>query len=481
MISKRSAMSKSDAANRLISVNGQTSTTYAYGGLGDRHQKNGINYTLDLAVGLTQVLSDGANTYLYGNGRISQHTTQTEYYLTDALGSVRQLVDTAGAVTLTQSYAPYGETVSSVGSGASVYQYTGESRDANGLTYLRARYLDSSTGRFTQRDPSGLETNLYLYAGANPVNRIDPSGLFSIEDIANSYDLDKNQLLAAFSNGSYNSALEGRWGWLKLLLDADEGQNVHVGVPTIFPPFLNVTSSKQIVNDGCNILIGGKNLKSYTRFPLDTSFSPPIWWRNTKPNHYFLNGYEYLDAGRVLDLPDFRTLGGDSLPWLTAVAAFSPGTQPIAPYLALASQVVDFGGEVTLDRFGNVYFTAFGSVAPNIGGGAVSSMEGYIAKFGNIEERISGSSPGPSERTVAGTITGWCANADINLVFNNIGGGGCQNTGFYSAYGYSLGIGGFSYGASYGWQFPFKIEALAWDYIENKRGVSKSEVIQMLH
>jgi len=124
-------------------------------------------------------LADGTNTYLYGNGRIAQTSSTTEYFLGDALGSVRQLVNSAGAVTLTQSYAPYGETVSSVGSGTSAYQYTGESRDANGLTYLRARYLDSSTGRFTQRDPSGLEANLYLYAGANPVNRIDPAGLQS--------------------------------------------------------------------------------------------------------------------------------------------------------------------------------------------------------------------------------------------------------------------------------------------------------------
>ena len=149
-----------------------------YGGLGDRHQQNSVNYTLDLNAGLTQVLSAGTNTYLYGNGRISQHATQTEYFLGDALGSVRQLADSAGAVTLTQSYAPYGDIVSSVGTGSTDYAFTGEIRDANGLTYLRARYLNSSTGRFTQRDPSRLETNLYLYAGANPVMYTDPSGKY---------------------------------------------------------------------------------------------------------------------------------------------------------------------------------------------------------------------------------------------------------------------------------------------------------------
>ncbi len=31
-------------------------------------------------------------------------------------------------------------------------------------------------------DPSGQEANAYLYAGGNPVNFIDPTGLFSIQD-----------------------------------------------------------------------------------------------------------------------------------------------------------------------------------------------------------------------------------------------------------------------------------------------------------
>ncbi len=49
---------------------------------------------MDLNTGLTQALSDGTNNYVYGNGRIAQ--TQggaTEYFLSDALGSVRQKTD----------------------------------------------------------------------------------------------------------------------------------------------------------------------------------------------------------------------------------------------------------------------------------------------------------------------------------------------------------------------------------------------------
>ncbi|MCL4270730.1 MAG: hypothetical protein KJZ72_14345 [Anaerolineales bacterium] len=42
-------------------------------------------------------------------GRISQAvTSQTEYFLGDALGSVRQMTDQAGTITFGRSYDPYG-------------------------------------------------------------------------------------------------------------------------------------------------------------------------------------------------------------------------------------------------------------------------------------------------------------------------------------------------------------------------------------
>ncbi|WP_237527860.1 RHS repeat-associated core domain-containing protein, partial [Streptomyces sp. SID337] len=43
-----------------------------------------------------------------------------------------------------------------------------------------ARYYDPNIGRFTQPDPSGQEQNPYLYAEGDPVNRIDPTGLFDL-------------------------------------------------------------------------------------------------------------------------------------------------------------------------------------------------------------------------------------------------------------------------------------------------------------
>src|SRR3990172_4858042 len=132
-----------DAADRLITTTqGANTYTFKYNGLGDRLKQTAnsavTTYTLDLnpsagsgqAMGLTQVLADGTNTYLYGNSRIAQQSVaSTDYFLGDALGSVRQLANASGSVTLARSYEPYGSVLSSAGSGTTIFAFTGEIRD----------------------------------------------------------------------------------------------------------------------------------------------------------------------------------------------------------------------------------------------------------------------------------------------------------------------------------------------------------------
>jgi len=189
-------------ANRLTSVvQGPETYTFEYNGLGDRLQQtvNGdtVDYTLDLNAGLTQVLYDGMNAYLYGAGRIGeQQPDGWQYHHGDALGSVRQLTDPTGAVTVARSYEPFGSTLASTGLASTVFQFTSEQRDGTGLVYLRSRYYSPEQGRFLSQDTWGgilehpLSQNRWLYVDSDPVNAIDPSGLYPVGDSARTGDSD---------------------------------------------------------------------------------------------------------------------------------------------------------------------------------------------------------------------------------------------------------------------------------------------------
>jgi RHS repeat-associated protein len=184
-----------DGVNRLLSATGSGNTsTYAYNGYGDRYRQtvNGTqtNYLLDLNVGLTQVLGEfkpGDTTYyLLGLDVIGQQKKGAWSYMGyDGLGSVRHLTDPLGEVLYTASYDPYGVLFELSGTGTSNLGFTGEYTDPNGLLYLRARYMNPAIGTFLSRDPvegminRSISRNMYIYASANPVIYVDPSGKHS--------------------------------------------------------------------------------------------------------------------------------------------------------------------------------------------------------------------------------------------------------------------------------------------------------------
>lgn len=146
-------------------------------------------YTQDLVAPLPVVLQartgSATTQYLYtpGTRPLAQNSGAWEYLLPDALGSVRQIVDADGNVTLAESYEPYGSVLTSTGTASSIFAYAGEQLDTTGLIYLRARYMNPRLGLFLTEDTAPgiaslpLSMHLYLYAWANPINRIDPSGL----------------------------------------------------------------------------------------------------------------------------------------------------------------------------------------------------------------------------------------------------------------------------------------------------------------
>ncbi len=202
-----------------MSVNG--TITYSYNGIGDRLSQtvNGVptNYILDLNAGLTQVLSDGTNTYTYGLVRISQQRGGTpDYFLSDALGSVRQMTDQTGAITYTQMYDPYGMVTATSGTSQTDYSFTGESYDTYiKLIYLRSRYYNPANGRFQSRDTWGgnvnspRSLNRWGYVEGNPVNYFDPSGHIAEGHEAREADVIRDKLKIF-----YGVEIQKDWGYI---------------------------------------------------------------------------------------------------------------------------------------------------------------------------------------------------------------------------------------------------------------------------
>ncbi|MGA8673333.1 MAG: RHS repeat-associated core domain-containing protein [Terracidiphilus sp.] len=97
-----------------------------------------------------------------------------------------------GAVTDTYEYDAFGNLLNPTSNGTpNNYLYRGEQFDSDlGLYYLRARYMNSLTGRFMGRDPEDGDVTTpatlhkYLYAGGDPVNGADPRGTDIVEYIA---------------------------------------------------------------------------------------------------------------------------------------------------------------------------------------------------------------------------------------------------------------------------------------------------------
>ena len=200
-----------DVENRLTNatVSG-TAVTYTYNADGIRVSKTSAGTTTLYLVdsrnpsGYAQVLEEisvsGGTTNLakvftYGHDLIAQRTVSSgvrNFYGYDGSGNTRYLTGTSAAISDTYIYDAYGTLLTSTGSTANDYLFAGEQYDSTlALYFLRARYLNTGTGRFWTRDSFAgnnedpVSLHRYLYANADPVNRIDPSGHFStVESIS---------------------------------------------------------------------------------------------------------------------------------------------------------------------------------------------------------------------------------------------------------------------------------------------------------
>jgi len=179
-----------DMADRLVSVTqgGQT-TTWVYDGLGRRGQEklNGVVTKQWIYAGLALVEErDGANIVVRRCYPQGEEINGVPYYYTrDHLGSVRELTDASGDIVAAFDYDPYGRTTQTSGTLQPTFGFAGYQRHAStGLYLTHYRAYDPDLGRWLSRDPIGEQgpdgPNLYTYVSNNPVNGVDPLGLWNL-------------------------------------------------------------------------------------------------------------------------------------------------------------------------------------------------------------------------------------------------------------------------------------------------------------
>ena len=127
----------------------------------------------------SSLLSDGSFDYNQGISRTSGSSVTSTH--ADMLGSLKLETNSSGGTTASRDYDAFGNLTS--GSNAGLLGYAGSwgyENDSSGLQLLGHRWYDSFTGRFTTRDPAQDGRNWYDYAANDPLDVVDPGGLFHI-------------------------------------------------------------------------------------------------------------------------------------------------------------------------------------------------------------------------------------------------------------------------------------------------------------
>ena len=184
-----------DALNRLTAVP-SSGVTYGYDAVGRRSTKTVSSNTTTSVYVQNDVVEEhgplGMRRIVHGPDVddpvcMIEPGGATYYFHATENGSIVALSNSAGQVVETYAYTPFGETFihgSPSGVPVSPYLFAGRSFDVDtGLYYFRARDYHPALGRFLQPDPADYADgpNLYAYVQNNPVNFVDPYGLWTLQ------------------------------------------------------------------------------------------------------------------------------------------------------------------------------------------------------------------------------------------------------------------------------------------------------------
>ena len=367
-------------------------------------------FAWDWASGLPEMLAQSPNPqspnhqslYLVGHDTLARWDgSEWAYHLPDALGSVRQVADGAGVVVSSREWTPYGVEVGTPRAGLG---YAGEWWDAAvGLQYLRARWYDGQVGRFTRADPmtSILNRNggdnAYVYVSQNPINSVDPSGYFS--DNAIVYSLGAysfEEVIQMFKGDDKDPPfVGGRWGLLKLLQEAENGDTLSWLSVAEFGSSKRVPVG-QLYSPGCTIMVANMPLRPWLRSFFDPQHAEtrhPVLPRDYL-QAYYLNGQPFRDGGNGRSgLPDYASL-------VLNVDVYAPEGWAGA---GIGTQVV-----YTVDRYGNAYLTIL-SIGVGVGVSPFSwgYTEGCVFRWNGDDSIV-------SERELGDLISGISSGITFN-------------------------------------------------------------------
>lgn len=186
-----------NSLGQLVSVEGTSNCgttwyvmTFGYDGMGRRVRKTdrGVvtRYLYDghHVVAETDAVGNMLRQYTWYEGVDRPHSVrtggQTYYYITDQQGNVTGLVNSSGALVNRYEYNVWGAPTLVSEGVPNPLRYAGGYMDLEtGLYNNRMRFYDPALQRFISEDPVGLMggMNPYAYAGNDPVNAADPTGL----------------------------------------------------------------------------------------------------------------------------------------------------------------------------------------------------------------------------------------------------------------------------------------------------------------
>jgi RHS repeat-associated protein len=218
-----------DNLNRLVSVKQVTTTgtqlqvTYVYDIFNNRVEEDKWKASTGTTVTLRHGYDDHGNIwadvsstntlqarYVYGDGTnqvwaraIPSGLTNAgvAFYLTDHLGSARDLMDSNGVIQDHIEYDGYGNATHTTVAVADGRGFAGGEYDYDTKQeHFGARYYDPATGRWTTQDPMGFgagDANLYRYVGNDATNAVDPTGTIGVFIDGYAYEQGDNTIIGA--------------------------------------------------------------------------------------------------------------------------------------------------------------------------------------------------------------------------------------------------------------------------------------------